>query len=384
AWPEEIDDCLVEGNTLLELVSPVEVVRLDGRVSALRCVRNTLGTPGADGRPRPEPVAQSEHNIPADLIIAAIGQEPAYDSMVIQGLDLGRRGEILVRDDTGETSIRHMYSGGDAVRGPSYIIQAVADGHRAAAAIARDLGIDLTTRLTGIINTEPDWNAIYHARTHILPTINPHALAAEERDGFDLVLEGYSPEEALIEARRCMQCDRICDRCVDVCPNRANVPVRIFPRTSAVPRLLASDHGIETDGFDFIEIAQDRQIIHIDELCNECGNCAVFCTHSGEPFREKPVFFLNRTRFESATGNRWFINRYEMIRYHDDMMYCLTRQDRRYTVEIDQIRMTMTRDFNVTDIQAAGAYRRSISLLPVAEMIILWEAMSDHPVTLAK
>lgn len=384
AWAEEIDDCIQEHNKIIELRSPVAVVRDGDRVVALRCVRNRLGSPGEDGRRRPEPVPGSEHDIPADLVIVAIGQVPAYTASELPGLDLGAHGEIRVRTDSGETTVKHVYSGGDAVRGPSYIIQAVADGHRAANAIAKDLGVDLTTQLTGNPNTEPDWDSIYHARTHLMHAEQPGAVPVTDRGNFDVVLKGYDEKTAQKEAKRCMQCDKICDRCVDVCPNRANIPVRILPRSTAVKRLRVTEGRISSDGFDFLDIRQDRQIIHVDELCNECGNCAVFCTHSGEPFRDKPVFFLDPARFESEQCNAWHVNRYEMIRRHDGVMYNLSFDKGLYTIDTNNIHLVITPDFQVTEATVTGASQGDVSLIPVAEMIVLWEALKNHPVTLAR
>ena len=72
---------------------------------------------------------------------------------------------------------------------------------------------------------------------------------------------------------RCLGCEQACEVCVQVCPNRANAVV-------------------EADG--------RRQILHLDALCNECGNCAVFCPYSGAPYRDKPTLFACREDFDHS------------------------------------------------------------------------------------
>jgi len=380
AWPEEIEDCLLEGNMLIELTTPVSIKSRKGKVAALQCLRNTLGEPDAGGRPRPVPVEGSEHDLPADLVIVAIGQDPAYSSDQTRGMILGKNGTIRVNEDTGATDVSCVFSGGDAVQGPSYIIQAVADGRRVADAIARDLGFDLTTRMTGNRNTEPDWATIYHARAHLMKAVPPETLPPEQRSDFDLILKGYSEEQAGNEARRCMQCDRLCDRCVDVCPNRANMPLNIIPRISPIPALRVTETEIRVDGFDLLNIRQERQIIHLDELCNECGNCAVFCTHTGKPYKDKPTFYLDRNHFESSDEDGWYVNEFVMVRRKSGAEINLISGEGDYRVEMDTIRFSITHDFQVSKLIGAGGSEGRISLISVAEMIVLWEAFRLHPV----
>jgi putative selenate reductase len=80
------------------------------------------------------------------------------------------------------------------------------------------------------------------------------------------------------EGERCLQCNYVCGKCVDVCPNRANISV-------AVP------------GF------KDRfQTLHVDAFCNECGNCASFCPWQGRPYKDKVTIFSLRQDFDASTN----------------------------------------------------------------------------------
>jgi putative selenate reductase len=78
------------------------------------------------------------------------------------------------------------------------------------------------------------------------------------------------------EADRCLHCDEVCEVCVEVCPNRANVAV-------AVPWS-----------------ADAYQVVHLDALCNECGNCGTFCPTAGLPYLDKPTVFWTLADFEGS------------------------------------------------------------------------------------
>ena len=84
------------------------------------------------------------------------------------------------------------------------------------------------------------------------------------------------------EAERCLECSYFCNKCVDVCPNRANVAIDM------------RSWQIFDDPF---------QIVHIDAYCNECGNCATFCPHSGAPYRDKFTIFSSYEDMEKSTNN---------------------------------------------------------------------------------
>ena len=85
------------------------------------------------------------------------------------------------------------------------------------------------------------------------------------------------------EADRCINCNTVCESCVSVCPNRANVAI-------AVP-------GKEM-----------RQILHVDYMCNECGNCAHFCPYTdGRPYKDKFTLFANEKDFEDSENNGFMV-----------------------------------------------------------------------------
>ena len=83
---------------------------------------------------------------------------------------------------------------------------------------------------------------------------------------------------AKCEAERCLECSTVCENCVDVCPNRANVSVR-------VPGL------------------KQAQIVHIDSRCNECGNCTTFCPWNSAPYKDKFTLFDCEKDFANSANS---------------------------------------------------------------------------------
>ena len=99
------------------------------------------------------------------------------------------------------------------------------------------------------------------------------------------------------DASRCLECGGLCGMCVESCPNRCN---------------------------EYLEVNGRKQVIHIDCICNECGNCAVFCPYEGKPFRDKITVFSDRASLDDST-NQGFANlgggKYA-IRWNDAVCEC--------------------------------------------------------------
>ena len=134
---KEYANALEEGARFQFLTAPVAVeTGPDGRVSGLRCIRMKLGEPDAKGRRSPRPVEGSEHRIDADLVLVAYGFDPVRFPATsdLASVAVNDWGGFVV-DGTQRSSQPDVFSGGDAVRGPSLVVHAVADGRRAAAAI---------------------------------------------------------------------------------------------------------------------------------------------------------------------------------------------------------------------------------------------------------
>ncbi len=135
---EEIEHAVEEGVELLTLHNPVEYLGDEtGHVRTMRVQRMELGEPDAGGRRSPIPVEGAFEEIAVDLVIVAVGVSP--NSLVpdsVNGLEVSRRGTIVVNEETMESNVAGLYAGGDIVRGGATVILAMGDGRRAATSTA--------------------------------------------------------------------------------------------------------------------------------------------------------------------------------------------------------------------------------------------------------
>ncbi len=138
---EEVRHAKEEGVTFLTLHNPVEYLADEnGRVRAMRLQRMELGEPDASGRRSPVPVEGDVVEMPVDEVIVSVGVSPnPLIPNSISGLEVTRRGTLVVNDDTLCTSLPMLYAGGDIVRGGATVILAMGDGRRAASAMAEAL-----------------------------------------------------------------------------------------------------------------------------------------------------------------------------------------------------------------------------------------------------
>ncbi len=240
AVEHEIIDAEAEGVRFTFLTAPVEVVGESGHVIGLRCVRMELGEPDASGRRRPVPVPGSEHDLAFDMVVAAIGQRPELDFFPAgngngdgkgadRGLQLSRSGTVIVNQETFETNVPGVFAGGDVVFGPATVIAAMGGGKRAAEAIHKYMrGEPLADFETHMVPAE-----IRHGeefRPH--PYSKPYTEIPKDRRrpipkmdgpartrGWDEVELGYTEEQAVAEAKRCLNCGVCvdCYQCVKAC-----------------------------------------------------------------------------------------------------------------------------------------------------------------------
>jgi len=137
AIPEEVEEAIREGVKIHFLTSPLKIIGKGGKAAEMECIRMRLGEPDSSGRRRPIPVKGSNFKVHADTIISAIGQK--VDRKALKGLDTNQDGTVRINPETGETSLKGVFAGGDVVRGPGWAIEAIADGKRGAESIHRYL-----------------------------------------------------------------------------------------------------------------------------------------------------------------------------------------------------------------------------------------------------
>lgn len=217
AFSDEIDAAIDEGAVLECLLSPVGVETDDGAIVGLTCVKNELGPRDGSGRRRPVPIAGSEHVLPLDTLIVAVGEKPAIESIrPARSEGVGIRttdwGSIAADPRTLATSRKGLFAGGDVVAGSSTVVDAIAAGKKAAVMIDRYLaGEELRqpgdgARSGRYVDPAPArQNSVGAGRTERLAV--PHVPASERRASFAEVEQVVTEAVARREAGRCLRCD---------------------------------------------------------------------------------------------------------------------------------------------------------------------------------
>jgi formate dehydrogenase major subunit len=209
----EIEDCIKEGIEIYELAAPVGIVKDGKKLKALKCIRMKLGEPDASGRRRPVPMEGSEFELPCDLALSAIGQEP-----ILKGISDGNThsptaskwNTLPIDKNTLQTNIEGLYAGGDSADdGPTVVIDAIADGQRAARSIHAYLSGEANPDEPFVVRKE-FWSKPGKAELGDVkesPRHEVHEISIEERaNSFKEVSNGYEDEDAVHETARCLSC----------------------------------------------------------------------------------------------------------------------------------------------------------------------------------
>lgn len=364
-----------EGNELVELAAPKRIVVKDGRVAGLECERTRLGEPDASGRRRPEPTGE-KFVLEADTVIAAIGQ--LADTAVFEGtsIEFGRGGRIRA-ESNGRTSKCGVYAGGDAVTGPAIVIQACADGQRAADAICAELSIPLPVLPVPAQPVAGELAEARLARTRKSAPRREKHLPVDQRSGFDLVEQTLEETEAVAEAKRCLQCAAMCGKCVEVCPNRANYTYVIPPFNVTLPVLSVKGGRLGSTGQQAVAVAQGSQIVHIDDFCNECGNCSVFCVHEGKPYMDKPRLCLNDEDFAAQDDNIFRVDEKTIRRREGGREERLTLRGWGWQYENDHVLVKFDRGFTLREMELKKEFAGDLSLRSAVEMATIYRGLRN-------
>jgi heterodisulfide reductase subunit A len=228
ASPWEIEDAEEEGARFHFLANPIRILGEDVRVVGVECVRMALGEPDESGRRRPIPIEGSEFVLDVDMVIPAIGQMPDLGFMdkgdtVSRNLQVTRWGTLAADPDTLATEVPGVFAGGDAVSGPATAIEAIAAGKRAATSIHHYLKGEELAGLMECLPVVPfeevDLRRAQKQARAAMPNL-PHKA---RNAGFAEVELGFSQEQAMAEALRCLNCAVCseCRQCVIACQPQA-------------------------------------------------------------------------------------------------------------------------------------------------------------------
>lgn len=247
---EELELAEQDGVQFKQLLSPVSFA--DGR---LVCTKMKLGSKDASGRCKPVATDQQE-TLLIDTLIAAVGEQIDASFFEANGICL-ENGKVKANPSTLETNRENVFVIGDAHRGPSTVVECIQDAQTAANAVLEK------ENLSSLQSSA------------VSPACSPSA--CKEKKGVVVPAQ----QQVHSECERCLNCSCVCENCVDVCPNRANIAIEVA--------------GMGT------------QIVHIDSMCNECGNCEMFCPYSSAPYRDKLTLFTSREDFDRSTNDGFLI-----------------------------------------------------------------------------
>jgi formate dehydrogenase major subunit len=288
----EVDRAEEEGVRLELRVAPVRILSDDaGRVNGIEVIRMTLGEPDDSGRPRPVPVVGSEFTIACDQVITAVGQYPELEGAgEAHGIARTPWHTIAVDDWTLQTKDPGVFAGGDAVLGAQMVIQAVAQGKKAAWSIdaylrgedmervseqlhdlrhapyleALHMKGDMDPRVRRLAEVPPvfiDINAGLPENER--PAHMPMLSAGERATSFAQIELGFAEGEATRGAELCLQCS--CEANGECDLQRRGIEYEVFDNPF---------QGAQARAYE----AVDQPLIAYDpNRCILCGKCASVC-----------------------------------------------------------------------------------------------------------
>jgi formate dehydrogenase major subunit len=283
---DEVHEAIEEGATVMFQSAPVRVLTdAKGRVTGVEFQQMHLGEPDEKGRRRPEPMPGTEFVVPCDTVLGAIGQGPelswvdAEPDEVRGGLEVSRQGRLVVDPNTFRTGVPKIFAGGDVNLGATTVVEAIGDGRRASYAMDYWLrGHDLDDPQVRRIVSEPQPSFLT-----IVPFTDdvkePQAVMGkkgpEERsDNFGEYEYGYTHDQAMGEAARCLQCtcEAIghCDLREAAIEYETTLNMAIDERSIQDNPYVGVNHGYgrdETHSF----------ILRDYSRCIDCGRCAQVC-----------------------------------------------------------------------------------------------------------
>ena len=357
---EEIHELQLEGIEILELTQPEEILK-EGKNLSLKCSQMELTEVDIDGRRRPIKIENSEFYLVFDSIIVSIGQDINLDFV---------DDNFQIKENY-STSIKNLFAGGDLIRGADSLINAIADGKNVAELITATAANQHTysSHKTDLHKFQQKIGQRTFAKK--LPS-----LPIELRKDFSLVNPLINEDDAVAEAQRCLHCDEICNICVTVCPNLANISYGVTPIQIEFP--VFDFDRIDSSGVSFqkFSIEQKYQIINLVDFCNECGNCNTFCPTSEAPYKNKPRFCLSETAFMQE-NNVYYLETNQIKYKIDDKISSLIHENNIWRFVNDEMEIIFNEQFQFEKYQLKSKLD-NFSSYKAAEMYFLYISLKEH------
>jgi putative selenate reductase len=260
-----------------------------------------------------------------DFVLSAIGEMVDFELLKRNKIEFDEKGNIVV-NEFNETSVDNVFISGDAYRGPSTVVESIADGQAVANGILNKEKIELQ-------RIEPE-NYKFDYNTRIKEIRSKKGIIVPSVE----ILSNN--EETTVESKRCLECNFICNKCVEVCPNRANVAIKV-------------------PGF-----KDENQILHIDGLCNECGNCETFCPYQGAPYKDKFTLFWSEEDMK-VNSNIGFL----LLSENENVKFKLQLNDQIYILNINK-------EGSLVDLETEHQIKCKQSFDAILD--VMWTAYKNH------
>ncbi|MGB5529079.1 MAG: putative selenate reductase subunit YgfK [Ignavibacteriaceae bacterium] len=366
---DEIDALLDEGVKLIELTAPVSIMKNSNNDLVLECIKMELGKEDDSGRRRPILVNGSEFKLTFNSIITAIGQDIVLDFLPGNKLQMNAK--------TYETQFENVFAGGDVLRGADSLINAISDGRTAAKRIIEKSKIESHRKIE--VTNKLSLTEFQKKQAHRKFGIKLPETDLSKRKSFELVNPILTDEQAIKEAERCLYCDDICNICVGVCPNFANVAFESDKIRIPVYKVYNNGSDKKFEVINYFEINQNNQILNVADFCNECGNCVTFCPTNGSPFQTKPRFYLTEDSFNNEEYG-YYISEKQIKYKNKSGIECLSLKDNLMIYESDTVVVNFNKNnFDMIDLKFKNNILNEIVLQQAAEMYYLFINLNNHP-----
>ncbi|MEP0942409.1 MAG: FAD-dependent oxidoreductase [Rhizobiaceae bacterium] len=310
ASPWEKEDAIHEGIPIIDNHVPKEFVVEDGKLVGM-LFDKVEAKYHDDGRRELVPTGEEPVLVACDDVLVAIGQENAFPWIEADtGIDFSSWGLPILDPESLQSTLPHVFFGGDAAFGPENIITAVAHGHRAAVSIDLFLqGKDLSKRPDPFVNLVSqkmgihEWSydsAPIEDKRKVVPLVDLEAALKDRALEVEL---GFDPQAAFVEAERCLNCDAQtvfsagncieCDACADICPTSCINFTQNGPEDDLRSRLMVPAENAEQDIYVSDTLTTGRVLVKDEDMCLHCGLCAERCPTAAWDMQ---MFFYNVTK----------------------------------------------------------------------------------------
>ncbi len=294
ASPWEKEDAIAEDIPILNFLVPKAFTHESGKLTGVTFER-VKAERDAKGRRTLVATGEPDQHFECDDVLVAVGQENAFPWIERDiGLDFDKWDMPVVGEATMQSTLPHVFFGGDAAFGPKNIIWAVAHGHAAAISIDKflngedvavrpDPGVTVISQKMGIHEWSYDNDPVNDLRykvPHRDKKISLKDVKAEVELGFD-------EQTAFREAQRCLNCDvqtvfvaKVCiecDACVDICPTDCITFTQDGDEADLRTRLKAPAENLDQDLYVADGLATGRLMVKDEDVCLHCGLCAERC-----------------------------------------------------------------------------------------------------------